>query len=562
MRSLGSRQPRINNNNNINNNADGDDGTWHLHAKDVPRIDLAAVAELQGGEESRQQFEFATGWLHDDARYNSVPEKGARGAPTTGMPDAWIDELQQRGIITPIARKQIRGWVRMFVVPEPAKKRWRPIKHTLDANTALGRDTVMHLRFPTKQDIAALVHEGECFIALDFSAYFDQFVYTPEVASRFCFRKSGKYYRLGTLAMGERHAVEVAHCTTLRLLDFGPRSKTAAVIDNVVFAGSRDDVVRDATIFVERVRAVGAKLNEDTSDITTLVQSSGVWCGVALDMTRKTSALAPKTVDKIETSWRLRNTWTWRTFAGHIGLLFWAWNIIDVPVAEFFPLLRFIGEVGRLLTEHEDWWDHPAKIWTSAWPSLERWSMLALRNQPRAVPQQQTPEWLVATDASAWGWGYFAVHTTTGETRTHGERWKPFFAQRFGHRLGVSTFTEPQGVVNAMCHLIDPTHPTRVRVLTDNTPTQAAFSRGFSSQSYNLNECAARLRRLFDNDDFVFDFGYLPGWLNPADTASRGGPIANGEKTRDSMSAAELQRLAGSAVPPGQSDWPPRVPPC
>ena len=38
-----------------------------------------------------------------------------------------------------------------------------------------------------------------------------------------------------------------------------------------------------------------------------------------------------------------------------------------------------------------------------------------------------------------------------------------------------STFSEPQAVINALCHLLDPLVPQFVRILTDNTVTQASF---------------------------------------------------------------------------------------
>jgi hypothetical protein len=529
-------------------------GTWPLHVKDVPRISLDAAEQLTGSERSLADLRYVRGWLSEDSRYEIVAEKDARGIPTTKMPEEWLVKLRQHRVIVDVDRCDVRGWVHMFAVPEPAKMRFRPIKYTRDVNDVLGRESVMPLRFPTKQEICALVHHGECFIALDFAAYFDQFEYTPEVGARFCFRRGDRFFRLNTLAMGQRHAVEVAACTTARLLDFGPRTKTAAIIDNVIFVGQREDVIRDASTFVERVRLVGARLNEDTADIAALVQTTGDWGGIHLDFSAKTSCLAVKTVDKTAQSWDFRGAWTWRTFAAHIGLLFWAWQIVDVPMSNFFPLLRFVSWVGLMLTERDDQWDEPAAIWSSAWPALERWTLLVLRNVPRPVPTSQAPEWLVATDASEFGWGYFAVHNATGTVRTHGARWTPEFRRLYGDRLWVSTFTEPQGVVNAMCHLLDPTRPQRVRVLTDNTATQAVFQRGFSSRSFHMNECVDRLGKIF-GDGFVFDFAYLPGEINPADCFSRG-RIASGESVRGSVSAAELQRVAGSAVPPGNSDWP------
>jgi hypothetical protein len=524
-----------------------------LHVKDVPIADLDAAERLACGAATLNIFRYVRRWLYDVSRYEKVPVKTARGIPSTNMPDEWVALLEKFGVTVEISREEVRGHVLMFTVYEEAKDRDRPIKYTRDANNALGKETVMRLRFPTKQEICDLVHHGECFIALDFSSFYDQFAYSPEVGARFCFRHGDKYYRLARLAMGERHACEVAQGLTDLLLDFGPKCKTASIIDGVIFCGSREDVIRDATTFVERVRAIGAKLNEDVSDIAALVQTAGVWGGIALDFARKTSCLASKTVDKIERSWRFRETWTWRNFQAHVGLLFWSWGLIDAQLSEFFPLLRFIGEADSMLTQHDDLWDSRAFIAATAWAPLERWTMTALRNAPRVVPRVQAPEWLVATDASEYGWGVVAVHNETGVVRTHGARWQFAFAQHFASKLGTSTFTEPQGVVNALCWLLDPKTPARVRILTDNSATQAVFQRGFSSRSYHMNECVKRLHRIF-GEEFQFDFGWMPGEINPADGLSRG-VIASGEVARDSLSADELRRIAGSATLPSKDSW-------
>ena len=522
---------------------------WKLHVKEVPRINLQAVGELAGGEESLRQLKHVVGWLRDTSRYEAVPRRSARGLPATRLPMEWVELLLQHRVVKEIARNEVEGWVDVFVVPEPAKQRYRPIKHTRDVNAVLGKETLLKLRFPSKLDICNLVHAGECFIALDFAAYYDQFEYSSEVGSRFCFRKGNRYFRLNNLAMGQRQAVEVAACTTARMLDFGPTSTTASIIDNVIFVGSREEVIRDATTFVQRVAAVGGLLNEDVSDIAALVQTVGTWGGVQLDFVAKTSCLAQKTLDKTMVSWARRGEWTWRGFAAHVGLLFWAWQLIDLPLPDFFALLRFIGQAGRWLTDDDTLWDKPAYIQPAVWPVLEQWTMLVLRNVPRTVPRSLPPEWIVATDACEWGWGYFAVHNTTGAVRTHGAPWTPGFCSLYGDRLGVSTFTEPQAVINALCHLLDPSKPARVRVLTDNTVTQASYQRGYNARSFHINECLRRLHSIFGTT-FVFDFAYLPGVVNPADEWSRGGRITGGEEPRDLVVSAFLRRIAGSAECP------------
>jgi len=505
------------------------------------------VRALPGGEESLHAIEHVCGWLDDDARYADVPVKSAAGAPTCDFSEAWLEQLIETGVIEPIERGDVRGWVRMFAVPEAKKERWRPIKFTADCNRVLGKETLMKLRMPTKTEIAKLVHAGECFIALDFSAYYDQFEYAVDVGRRFCFRSGERYFRLKTLAMGQRQACEVAMCTTLRLLDFGPVSTTAAIIDNVIFVGSREQVIADATKFVERVRAVNGQLNEDVSDIAALVQTRGEWGGVQLDFTAKTSAVADKTVDKTEYTWRCRESWTWRHFYGHLGLLFWAWQLIDLPMPDFYEVLRFVRSTSAWLTDDAASWDVPARIPPSVWPVLEQWTCLVLRNKPRLVPRTQAPEWIVATDASEWGWGYFAVHNSTAAVRVFGAPWSGAFRAKYGHLVGMSTFSEPQGVVNAACHLLDPTTPTYVRFLTDNTVTQASFARGYNGRSYHINECMRRLHSVFDAR-FAFEFFYLPGECNPADALSRGNRSAAHEAVGDREVSAWMQREVGATV--------------
>ena len=164
-----------------------------------------------------------------------------------------------------------------------------------------------------------------------------------------------------------------------------------------------------------------------------------------------------------------------------------------------------------------------------------------LRNKQRIVRAKESPTLLVATDASAWGWGYFAYNTTTGEVRAHGERWSRVQIANLGDKLAKSTFSEPQGVLNALCHLLKAGGPTRVRIFTDNTVTQASYTRGFNSHSWHINDCLRRARDLF-GDAFDVDFTYIPGGENPADAFSRGIPVTEVQR---GYFAGSLRRFAG-----------------
>jgi hypothetical protein len=524
-----------------------DTSLWPLHVKAVPRIKVDALNALSSSSAvSKDKWLRASGWLHDPARYAAVPIKPASGAPAACMSDDHIAKLGEFGVVTPCRRGEVSGWVKMFPVLEFAKQRWRPIKHTFVVNEALGKDSLEPCPLPSKSDICKLVRAGDVLIQLDFASYFDQFVYSEEVSRRFCFRHKGEFFRLCTLAMGQRQAVEVAMSATELMLDFEKTSKALAYIDNVIFVGSRDEVLRDATEFVRRCKLVGALLNEDVDDLQKYVKSTDDWCGVSLDMSAKTVRLTSKVLKKLAVSWKYRSIWTWRSFAAHIGLLFWAWGIIDLPMADYFEVLRFVSQSSQhLQAADENEWQKPAAVWPSVWPPLQAWTELALQNLPRTVPEHHAPEWLMEVDASRWGWGYFAVNDATGEVRMHGEPWSRQMEFRFGNKLRRSTFAEPHGIHNALCHLLSARGPHRVRLGTDSTVARASFERGFNSHSYDINEVLRKNREVF-GAAFDIELLHVAGVTNVADSLSRGGrPL-----TPDEIIAATkcLRRSLGSGV--------------
>jgi hypothetical protein len=109
-------------------------------------------------------------------------------------------------------------------------------------------------------------------------------------------------------------------------------------------------------------------------------------------------------------------------------------------------------------------------------------------------------------DASAWGWGYFALNPSSGEIRTHGEAWSPRMRQLHGPKFQRSTFAEPHGIHNALCHLLSAGGPRRIRVGTDSSVSKASFSRGFNSHSFDINEVLRANRAAFGR---AFDITFL-----------------------------------------------------
>jgi hypothetical protein len=218
-----------------------------------------------------------------------------------------------------------------------------------------------------------------------------------------------------------------------------------------------------------------------------------------------------------------------------------------------------MSKVGRELQDaDDDHWDRPAIIWPSVQPSLVAWSGCAFSNSPRAVPLQGEPEWIMEVDASAWGWGYFALNESTGEIRMHGEAWSQRLRAFHGDKFSRSTFAEPHGIHNALCHLLSGHGPRRVRLGTDSTVSKASFSRGFNSHSYDINEVLRANRAAF-GPEFSFQFLHVPGSLNVADSLSRGGAPLSEEEIASARES--LRRMLGSEERPRPLRQPDSAPP-
>ena len=457
--------------------------------------------------------------------------------------------LAEFGVTREIAKEEVAGCVRIFTVLELHKRRHRRISYTFEANEIFGKETLRKGSFATKKEICNFVLAGSHFAAFDFAAYYDQFVYAPEVGKFFCFKKGNKFFALNTLAMGQRQAVQTAQAATELILDFpGRRCKVVrATIDNVIFVGTYEDVAHDAKIFRQRCKIANVTLNDidkiESEGEKFYIKTCDEWCGVKIDCESKTVSLTQKTVDKLKVSWSNRATWSWRNFAAHVGLLFWTWGIIDVPIETYHPLLSFISSTSRLLQADDTLWDQPANIYNSVWPYLTKWTQLSFDNSPRQVKPSSDLKWFVATDASSWGWGYVAFDMESGSIQTHGQRWTKkqlvdIFSRNGVHKIKKSVYSEPLAIYFSLCHLLKSDSPkkmhlssvaststlqrTKVHVATDNSAAQHTMNRGFASRSFDINKSIENLRSAFPESNFDISYSYVPGYRNPADAFSRG----------------------------------------
>jgi len=426
-----------------------------------------------------------------------------------------------------------RGGVFVFLIPQLSKQRMRVIQYPRQINEVV--PSAPGVTFKTIPARVQQLFAGGFAIQVDFATFYPSFQLAPAVRDFFCAllpvasedgTVSWRPHRLCVGATGQSHMVFAACATTALLLGFTRRSVAVdSQIDNTLFVGDRDAVMADLREFSGRCRSAGVTINEDTSDPSALVSSVIDWCGLHLDFSNKTVALTEKVVGKLRGSWADRSIWSWRGFAAHCGLLFYAAQVIDVPVASFFGLLRFVSHAGFVMQDADDkLWDSPAVVWPSASAALESWTAIALRNEPRVVRKAAAPDFLVLVDSSAWGWGYVAWDSLSGAVYAHGEAWSADFALEHGtNKLRRSTFTEPHGVLQMKRHLLPNVKEVRsFRVGSDNVATVATLRRGFASRSFDLNRVAELDRGSFDRQH-QWEYLHVPGALNDyADAFSRG----------------------------------------
>lgn len=524
-----------------------------LHTKSIERINIDELINLSTDRDDIQlALTNALRYLDDITMYESVPRRSAAGCPQTKLSGNDVRQLVQNGVLVPIDKDDVRGHFNLFAVDELHKQRRRPIKCPTDINLFMGKETVdKNMSIAGKKQVLDIILEGNYYADIDGASFFDQFEVSAEVGALMCCRKHNKYYRVGTAPMGQRQVVQIAQRAMQKVNYFaGARAKRAICIDNAIFVGTYQDVLHDLNEVMARAKQVNMTINDDGDDHDLShehrIATTGEWGGIAFDLATKQVWLTEKVHRKIEASWGNRDRWTYRGFAAHIGLLFWAVGIIHIPMAEYYQIMRFVSRIGQLLTAQPELWDTKIDVWPSALHDLQAWTERCLDNEPRVHSRHAAGEldWIITTDASAHGWGYVACNVKTGEVRQHGERWPYPFRREHRERLRQSTFTEPHGVYNSCCHLLRRTDTKQhILVGTDNISTKVANTKGWSG-AFTLNHCVLRLRSTFPPHLFSFEFRYIKGALNVhADAQSRGASTS----AEEGQIAQDLRQWAGTS---------------
>jgi hypothetical protein len=487
----------------------------------------------------------AFAWLSDDGKYAGCESSNLCPAK---MSSDDIAMMLERAKIEPTSTR-IRGGVKLFKHPEPAKKRWRSIQDCMDVNA--GTELEQRTAFATILQRHAAVLNGKYVIDLDAAAYYDQFPLGELVREYFAFVHNKKKYRMRVLPMGLKHAVWIAQSATRQLLNFDMAVSVYVepYIDNVRFVGDNlEELVEAAAMFCVRAARAGVTLNEvdvlpfavpfavgtpESSQaeeaqvsealeaakaaLRPLVATKADWLGEGYDYEKKTVCMSDKTRAKLEATRQLSENATFKEVVSTFSILLYASRTYDMKLASVFAARKAHSAISRFLGRRPDLWDARAPDFIpSVKESIESWRQQLLQRPPRVVTAPQLPSAYIITDASDWGWGAFYI--TDSKQYYHSQAWTAEDRAR-GLNTKESTKAEPEGLLRALYRFVCPTVAQTIVMGTDATTAHYSMPKGHSS-SFEVNAIVNRLNRQFPTLKLISQ--HVPGIRNPADRLSRG----------------------------------------
>jgi hypothetical protein len=314
--------------------------------------------------------------------------------------------------------------------------------------------------------------------------------------------------------MGFRPACEVAEALTDSISDVIPtelitQAFKATCVDNVLFCSSKQLLPSLGQSFIDRSRAVGAIIKDP--EITIIEEYD--FCGEHYDHQKKTRRLTTKTRDKavyVVSVLRNKTVMTSRQWLAIFGLLQYAGGTLAIHIAKYHHAMRFMASLASRQLDAKV--SAPPHVYETLLP----WASIAATND--AVPvhtPDRTAQLTIYTDASASGWGAWAVNAE-GSIRTLSARWTS--KERAQWDLNSSVAAEPLAIRNAVACLVSARCHEHAAIYTDHLPLVFAAAKTVG-KTLAYSEALAFLDTYAPHT--TFSIAFVEGIINPADTLSR-----------------------------------------
>ncbi len=538
-----------------------------VHCKPVTTVRRWVIDALanRGRADRRHWWREASRFVYDRDRYrdymNFLDKNPSTEHVKTKMDSHFKEQLDRDRFAELTAGQTPLDWIVHFGHPEhllTPKERQRAIKWTRGLNNFYGKDSLVGVPLPTRQEQRRqAVRDGTrplFAITLDASAFFDAFELDAEISLLQCVEWRGRVYRSTRMSMGQRSSVDVAQSCALVLADFDTGTvEIQCNVDNFRLTGpDRDELVRVAAEFVRRtVVESNVTLNEIPLEIAedplrleevllAQVHQRGDWLGCTYDYEQHSVCVAEKSVAKLRYSYdrAVRDGWTVRSFYVHMGLLFFFMSVLDLSLAPYFDLMRAYSHLANRLDGADDRdpvWEFELSVAPSVTRQLTAWTETALENKALDLRlQARSPRKVLFVDASALGWGAILFDTESGAFQAHHERWRD--DERFD--VHHSAWAEPEAAYRAIARFVPPGELRPTLVISDSTTAVMAIENR-RSPSYFVNTIAARLARAFPPNQLLAQ--HIPGESHPCDWMSR-----PGQKQEELVTSEGLRRVMGS----------------
>ncbi|MDP3759317.1 MAG: hypothetical protein Q8R01_02220, partial [Ramlibacter sp.] len=515
--------------------APADTNNWPLHVKDVRPLDWAPILQLARGTALEADVARAREWCVSPRFLGASPGPvDEHRIPFARLSAAHVRTLLAAGKLQPHFGP-VAGWSSGWLLPQPAKMRLRPIFEP-SSNRTCAADALPTLQYPSRRERQAAMRGMPFSAEFDFSAWFDQFGLGEGVRRFFVLRvRDGvdgcSLFALSRLPMGARFAPGVAQTVTwllvLPLLSMAD-VVVHTMIDNVrIAARSRRAYDDAARIFLSRVRAVGAALNDGPpADPTRPLLFLGEQY-VAGERVANSEANLQK-LAAAHALFAAGGAFSVRNFAALVGLVFFLAHTVGERLADHHTLLRAYSRICSDALQHEGW-DGPLRFVSPAVRAeIDGLVALLLRNTPVPLPVLRPPtynnddyDFVIVVDASATGWGAVVQRTADHSVLQLRQTWPA--------QLQHSATAEPRAVSRVFGWLrealgvgISAATAARIAVVTDHDAMargQRRWCSGFGgfSLAHALNEAF----RAMHGPHLETEVFYVPGECNIADGPSR-----------------------------------------
>jgi hypothetical protein len=456
-------------------------------------------------EELRRQIADNPGLIIDETEAN------------TSLDQNELDRLEGEDLVRRITRAEVKGTVKLFTVPEFAKKRKRLIAEPL-LNKLPGSHPKVTSSYCTADEIASLVGMGARLTDLPWM--YGQIPLSTEAMTYYSFCKEGQWYCLKTVPTGARACPELAHALTSSMAKTAAEGRevmTSTYVDNIRFQGA-DEQTEMAMKRLFQIFVMASVTHEEefpqhmTSYVFLGIQCTHSQGGgdhqVSLSMATKEKLFLMEVVSSGPDS-----VFTLRDVLSYTGLLVWCARVLGLIKASWYPFLKFLRRRSRGVLDDKIQW------WAVARECFENIIRELLGSGAVEVGNIATTGLTIFTDACMSGWAVLILWPNKIEV--YGERCVDIEVAAGSWKwIEHINVLETRAVLKAVELVPRQPQKTHCPIFLDNTSALGAVKKGYS-KNYILNKVAGEIRTVALKKNYVLMFEYIHTLRNPADPFSR-----------------------------------------